>query len=382
MSRIKQGWIKYILDSTKEFESPEIYYYWSALAVLSAAVGKNVYWDKFAYKLYPNIYVFLVGDSGIRKGLPISISKKLVEALKTKRVISGRNTIQSIIRSLSKAETMEGVGLLDKAQGLIVSGEFANLLVDDDFALTALTELHNVHENELEWKNTLKGILLGPSLTKSSVGGGFVARSFFVYANAIRCVNSLMAAPENIVNIDKLMPHLRSVAQLKGPFQPTDMARARYDGWYRDFHGKRTEDKTGTAARIHEQVLKVAMLLSLAEREDLVVTPDHIDEALDRCVETVQGMKHIVMGSGQKAETADPTATVIKFLLERENYEATRQKILQAHWGDFDYVGLDKIVETLFQAGIITIKRTGIHITYTLTPKAIETYEAHTKEIM
>src|SRR5271165_7052097 len=102
-------WLDILLESTKEAEAPERYFWWSGLCAISAVVKKKVFLQRGAfYKLYPNIYVALVSSrSGLRKGIPIMIVKSLVTELDSVRVISGCNSIQGLIKELSMQQTFK-----------------------------------------------------------------------------------------------------------------------------------------------------------------------------------------------------------------------------------------------------------------------------------
>ncbi len=192
------NWIEEILLGTDEAESPKTFFFWSAIAAISAVMKNKVYLDKHFYKLYPNVYVFLVAKSGLRKGIPIAMAKALVKEVDNTRVISGRNSIQGIIKDLSITVTAPGKPPLRDACGFIVSGEFSTVLIKDPEALTILTDLYDGHYNK-EWKNTLKGTgveeLKGVNITvlgalnqthfrdmisSREVTGGFIARTLIV----------------------------------------------------------------------------------------------------------------------------------------------------------------------------------------------------------
>src|ERR1700751_1296 len=123
------SWIQELLNETSESESPEQYLYWSGLCAIAATVNKKVYMDKWIYKLYPNIYVFLTGDSGLRKGMPVSLARSLVEKINCTRVLAGRGSIQGVVKELGKAYTLGDGGILKEAYGFICSGEFSSFLV-------------------------------------------------------------------------------------------------------------------------------------------------------------------------------------------------------------------------------------------------------------
>src|SRR5262245_28680614 len=94
------SWLNNLLDQHKEYESPRNFWLWSSLAAISAVVKDNIYLDKFLYKLYPNIYVMLHADSGLRKGPPVSMARQLVKEVNNTRIIVGRSSIQGILKDM------------------------------------------------------------------------------------------------------------------------------------------------------------------------------------------------------------------------------------------------------------------------------------------
>jgi hypothetical protein len=84
------SWLTDLMSQTQDLESPRRYFYFAGLGVLSAVVKRNVWLDRGgAYKLYPNVYIMLIGPSGIKKGLPIKIAEKLVTDMNVTKVIAG-----------------------------------------------------------------------------------------------------------------------------------------------------------------------------------------------------------------------------------------------------------------------------------------------------
>src|SRR6266496_5863122 len=106
------GFVELVLRYTQQSESPRKFYYWSALSAISAVVKNNVYINRQGgrLKLYPNIFVLLVGRSGLRKGPPINLARALVEAVDNTRVITGQISIPALITALQTAITKENGG--------------------------------------------------------------------------------------------------------------------------------------------------------------------------------------------------------------------------------------------------------------------------------
>lgn len=395
------SWIKKVLSSTDESEAPIRFYYWSALAALAAVTRKNIYLDKFQYKLYTNIFVALVTGSGGRKGGPVVLGRNLVEEVKCTRIVMGRNSMPQVIKDLSKAYSTEDGRVIKEAHGFLVSGELASFFVKDPDALTILTDLYDTHAYEKVWRNSLKGtgidVLHSPCVTMlgatnedhfseaippNAVGGGFVARTFIIFENEMRCINALLEPPKNLVSITDLAEYLHELAKVTGQFKLSTSAITLYSKWYDSFAAsyKHQHDPTGTNKRIHDGILKVSMLLSLAEDLDLIVHKHNMEEAMEECLKCTSGMKQITMGQG-KSNLAYATKLVLQELIKRPDHRIERQKILQRYWGQFDAFDLDRIAETLEGAGAITVQRVGKVITYVLKQSALEEYTKYKMEI-
>ncbi len=393
------SWLNEITSSTAEAESPERYQYWSAMAAISATIKKNVYLDRHYYKLYPNIYVLLVGKSGLRKGNPILLAKSLVEKANVTRTVVGRGSIQAVIKEIGKAQSVEGKGVIKDASAFLVSGEFDSFLVKDPDALTILTNLYDTNAHEPEWKNVLKStgvdVLKNPCLTllggtneehfKSAVAekdvqGGFIARTIIVLERDRRVINDLMDAPKIKPNIDSLSGYLKELAKVRGVFEMSPDGKELYRAWYDKLCTDKHDDVTGTMERLGDTVLKVAMLISLSHTTELVICLQCVGEAIQKCQECVGGMKLVTMGSG-KSPLAHETALVLKDLLKRPEHKVSRKQLLAKYWGEFDSIVLDRVVETLDSAGAITIYRSGKETIYQLKGEAITTYANFQKDI-
>ena len=367
-------WIERLLQVTRESESPRKYYYWAGLAAIAGVVKNNVFLDKFYYKLYPNIYVLLVGKSGIRKGPPVALARKLVREVNNTRIITGRASIQAIITELRTARTFEGTdGPITDAVGFLVSSEFASFIIQDQQALTILTDLYDGDYNpdfdnltKASGKETLKNpclTLIGASnevhfrdaVPDNALGGGFVARTFIIHAEKKSGINPLTERPVDMASPKELARYLRELSQIRGQFIWSRNGKEIYDNWYRDFSGADYTDSTGTIERLHDHVLKAAMLVSLSRKTDLVLEELDIREAIIACQDFVPGARRVSMGGGRSPQ-APGTAIFLKELLSREDYSLSRTKMLQKHWSYFDSFELDRIAESLVSQKAIKIE--------------------------
>lgn len=374
------------------------------MCAIAGVVKNNVFLDKFYYKLYPNIYVLLIGKSGIRKGPPVSLAKRLVNEVGNTRVISGRASIQAIISELRTARTMDNNGPpITDAVGFLTSSEFASFIIQDQQALTILTDLYDGDYNP-EWVNLTKGSgsekLKNPCLTMigasnevhfrdavpdNALGGGFVARTFIIHADRKSTINPLTSAPKQILDIPKLAEYLRVLAKLRGQFSFSEAGKKTYDDWYAEYSDGEYSDTTGTIDRLHDHILKTSMLISLSRKTNLVLEEEDIAEAISSCQDFVPGSRRVSMGGGKSA-SAPGTAVMLRELLSRKehSYGMSRAALLRKHWAYFDSLELDRIVESLENQKAITMKLmdngNGRELYYFLTEHVIQNYTKMQKE--
>jgi len=61
------AWLDDIVAQHSELESPLSFWMWSGLASISAVVKDQVWLNRQIYNLYPNVYIMLHAESGLRK---------------------------------------------------------------------------------------------------------------------------------------------------------------------------------------------------------------------------------------------------------------------------------------------------------------------------
>ena len=395
-------WLETLLESTREAEAPERYFWWSGLVAISAVVRKKVYLQRGPfYKLYPNIYVALVSArSGLRKGIPIMIAKSLVSELDSVRVISGCNSIEGLIKELSMQKTFKSGAVENSAQGLMVSDEFESFIVDNPKALTYLTALHNTHEHEESWEKRLKGSpleqLKSPCLTllvasnealfesmvkQKDIEGGFIARTFVIHESRRKKINPLIYTDDEVVNLleseatyrKALIERLKEIAKLTGKMKLSDLASKNYRSWYEQLSTTDSEDITGTIDRLGDQVLKVAMLISISEENSLIISDEHLSRAITESEKCLMGVRAISMEKA-KGDINPIIERVLKCLIKAPNQEITRKKLMiDTH---IESMLLDRALDTLIGRGAINEPRRNAkkEIYYKLTQETFDRY--------
>lgn len=417
------NWLQEIVDQHKELESPRSFWYWSAISAISAVMMDKVWLDRQIYNLYPNIYVLLHAESGMKKGPPISMAKKLVQPVNGTRIISGRSSIQGILKDLGTAQTTPGSGgkVHAKSNAFICSSELSSSIVSDPVATKILTDLFDRQYNDGEWKSLLKMEtfqLKDPTITmltatneamaedfftRSAIQGGYFARTFIIYEKEGQTNNSLVFPLENPPNYATSSDYLKELSTLKGPFAPwakltrDDEYRYKktkhgreiwfnetgsvYDDWYENFRTviKQIEkDETGTLNRFGDSVLKVAMLLSLAREPRLVISPEAMHDAISECEKLLGNVRKTTLGK-QGISTASMLKTmIIMELLGRENNEISRQMLMKKMWSHYTDVNeFDQMMLAFHEANMVVTTNLGTSIIYKMPEEHVKELKAY-----
>jgi len=411
------SWIDEIVKQHEEFEPPLNFWRWSAIASISAVVKDTVWLDRQIFNLYPNIYVMFHADSGLKKGPPVNMAKRLVKAVNNTRIISGRSSIQGILKKLGDAYTTPGGHVVNKAVAFICSSELSSSIVEDKVATTILTDLYDRQYNVGEWQSLLKMEtfdLKDPTITmltatneahsddffmKKDITGGYFARTFIIHESEGNRSNSLSVPLKTKIDYDKSAQYLKSLTKISGPFQSLGAieksedypypfpdkksgevkyyseAGILFESWYNDFDDlrKTIKDSTGTLNRFDSSVLKVAMLLSLARAPTLIIDPESMAEAIVTCEKLLGNIRRITLGKtgGSEATDAVRKTIFIQELLERQNHAISRVQLLKKYWMQGTVKEWDDTILSFTENEVIKEIRYGNQIVYEMTEKSI-----------
>ncbi len=366
-----RNWVDDILSECEHVETPRSWIYWSMLAAISAAAANNYYLVAFkgAVIYKPNLYVILMGESGLGKEFPINLANRLVNAADVTRVIAGRSSIQAVVKELSQARTREKKGPIEDSRGFIVNGELSTAIISDPDSLTILTDLY---DNKQEWTNLLKGdgkeklkkpyitTLFGSSpahfydkVPQVNIEGGYIGRNLIIREEKRYQDTDLFSEDETTISFpfEKYSIHLESIASKAARILPSLEAKVFLNAWRRDWRKNQPADKTGFINRVPDHSLKVAMLLNLAEYEPTyVITLEQMTKAIESVVALAYTTKQTAEGTG-KDPLAMQTKMVLDALISAPENRLFRRQLLSKGYGNYDSIALDRIMDYLSDAG-------------------------------
>ncbi len=345
------SWIDSLMDESSNVETPDSFKYFSFLSAISAAAGNNYHMSLLQGNLIvkPNIYTILLGPSGIGKEWPIWLVTELVQRSETTRVISGRSSIQAIVKELASARTRPDRPPITDSRAIIINGELSTAIIEDSDALTILTDLY---DRKSRWSNLLKGageeVLKNPYVTTlfgsspahfqdsipiANIEGGFIGRNFLVREEKLTKQIDLISEDEKETSdfpFQKFVPHLELISRKGGRIIPDNDCKNRFNEWRKKWReaNSSTADNTGFVARVPiEQVTNLRY-----------------------------GTQRAVDGKGLDQYSIQ-TKMVLDFLINADGNTLTRKQILVKGYGNFNAIVLDGILDNLLEINWITRSR-------------------------
>jgi hypothetical protein len=296
------------LEYSKGHESTPRVRLWSAVSIVAAALERKVVLDRGYYKLFPNLYTFIIGKSGlIKKSTSTGIAVNLLREVQGVKIMAERMTASSVIEQLLAAgKSVEFNGKkVGQSAVYAYASELAVFLTEVFGSITELlTTFYDCapHDPTKPWiyQTIARGErkIYGPCLnilgasTKawlrkciphSEMEGGFTSRIIFVVENELP--ENLVAWPslseDNELNRLKLIEDLKSIYQMSGEIKPTDECKKIFTKWYEN-HSRvvipRCKDARmiGYLARKGDTILKLAMIHSCASRGDYLITKEDL----------------------------------------------------------------------------------------------------------
>lgn len=333
-------------------ECPTNYHRWCALFILAATLGKRVYCtqsiDEAYYKVYPNLYIGLIGKQGSRKSSAKDIARDMfIEANPDSPMAASVQSCQDIVKTLSMDEaircyTDEQGQLIECRPYTFFINELKNFLsINPSQMLDFLTDIYDrSHFDSSTIKHGLQAIenpcinflccetpkWIIDKLKYNIISGGFSRRIVYVYELDKR---QRISFP-NVTNTmrqarQRCVAHLRSISKLCGRFTWTTDARVYYDKWYQGMVVPADEVMEGYYESKHIQMLKVAMGIACAAAQPkLEFTVDIFKAAIAILDVTEINMPKLSVAAGRN-ELAVPQQNIIELIEKNGGIMAERE---------------------------------------------------------
>lgn len=354
-------------DYTKASESPRYFHFWTAVSTIAGAVRRRVWWDEKIFQWTPNFYVILVAPPGVvQKSTSIDLGIRLLREVPGIKFGPESLTWQGLADAMADAvEFIDWIPLggdpVKDLQTIPMSpvtcavselGTFLN--TEDGKLMSVLTTMWDsrtipfVHrtltQKAIEVRNPWLNVIAAttPSWIQNNIpphliGDGLLSRVVFVYENQKR---HLVARPSKLIHSvafrdleKKLIEDLIHISELKGIFDLDGPA----DRWYEDWYAKHNDPNKrpihlasdrfgGYISRKQGHLTKLSMILSIAQRDTLIITKDDLEAADQLLLHAEQSMLSVFNSIGGSEEQRRVAAVVsyvraYGFLKEKELYQ-------------------------------------------------------------
>lgn len=391
MTRRLQNWITAYAEYTEVSEAPDMFNFWSGVSTLAGALRRQVWIDQVKFKWTPNFYIILVSPPGVAtKSTTMSVGMDLLKQVDG--IVMGPQSLtwQGLTSGLQESLRLVPLQRLDESDILSRSyismsaitceiSELGTMLDPSDQGLTSvLIDMWDGKEGK--WQRWLKSSAnveidnpwiniigattpswLSANFPEEMIGGGLTSRIVFVYADQkkflIPYISELVDLPQHKQLEQDLIHDLTEIASLKGEFRLTDGALKLGRSWYEqhwkspDEHLK-AERMQGYRARKQTHIHKLAMILSVAERNDLIIEESHIRGALDLMLGIERDM-HIVFESIGLHQAARDMEVLMSFI--RANKRVLHQQLWQVCFRLMSRKDFAEAIDSLVHAGYIRI---------------------------
>jgi len=337
------NWLDAYMDYSQHSEAPDQLHFWTGVSVVAGALRRQVWIDQGYFQWVPNFYIIFVAPPGIvSKSTTANIGMSLL------RQIDGINfgpdavTWQALIQSMANAGEivpLPGGQFTHMSAITIFSSEFGTFFNPRDRemvdALTALWDgqvgpFHKATKTQGSdvitnpWINILAATTpswIAENFSEYMIGGGFTSRCILVYADRKR---RLVPYPADELPADfkakgsELVRDLETISMLRGEYTLSEETKEWGRAWYTR-HWERPPEHLNSEvygnylARKQTHMHKLAMVLSAAEHDRLIIDAKHLKQA-DTVITGLEAtMTRIFEGVGL-TESAKFTTDVIEMV--------------------------------------------------------------------
>lgn len=385
MSRELDDWLSNYLRLVENTEPPISYHTWAGLSLIAGALQRKVYLQWGFERIYPNMYVILVGPSGrARKGVALGIAKDLLKRVPGIAIApestSGREAIvMAMKRAISNFEDASDGKIKFHCALTAFSEELSVFLGQGDVKLLAnLTDWYDCKD---DWAyetigrgiDSLQGLcfnMLGATapdwlqsmLPHEAVGGGFTSRVIFVVEEHKRQTVAKHHRTEEEFELEEtLVRDLERIAQLSGPFTFTEAGEQAYVDWYtqNDMELKAGRPAVadtrfaGYCERRATHLRKLMILLSTSRGNSMKLDLQDFERAM-QIIESIEVHMGKTFGGLGKSRTSDATEMVLNYI--KGVRVTTRSVMVSKFYRDIDAFTLRGIEDTLVQMGAVSVE--------------------------
>ena len=362
------------------FNTPELFVRFGAIWMIGTAATRSIGTRAGGNDIYPNMYAGLIGGPGTGKSQLVKAVKRILVPATSMSLIPPSVTragLQDYMaaniqqRSLADGSPIfanECIGISDEMQGILPDQDlghltFYNELYDLPSTYRSVTRTHGELKLEYPYCSILTGAqpaFLATTLPEQAWGMGFMSRMILVFSQP-KARRSVFDNMEVDMALQAALIHdLKQIFALRGWMHWTDEAKALYETWWVEEGGQPIPQAKrlamGYNARRQFHMLKLAMIMSLARTNDLIVTLEDVGAAIELLLLTEDRMKAIfneMAATGSMVAIEDAVDLVRAATAAGEAMDEAR--LIEALMQRIPSTQVHSVIENLLASNTITL---------------------------
>lgn len=407
-----QDWYDEYLRYASTSASPPLFHKWTALTALASALQRKVWWD-FEFELtYPNMFVFLIGESGAKKSTALNVAKPLMIDAGITRTPT-RLTPEAFFHRMADQATVyynkddNEELLLKQTATTVLASELSVFFAGDiDAFVQSLTDIFDCrmdgdpwhyltrHQGEASLENNWLTMLacttpdyILKSLPRHARNEGFLGRVVLVYGKLVRIKTGLpigLALKAGMINDERyhkfdkqtwdayradrrirLTDDLKQIKKLYGAFDADGETLMAFEDWFQKNEDDIADDNLlikrkdfgGYLTRRSTYLRKLMMLFCVSRGNDLMINYDDFVRARDLLLETEKYMFHVFEGDVAEIPFKEALMQILKYfwVCTRRKIPITNQQLFNDFLLQIDLDECERAIDQLQKAKFITI---------------------------
>lgn len=335
---------------------PPEFHKWVGISIIAAALERKVSLKQGKLNHYPNIYVMLVSHPGSGKSTAMEVGTDLIETYKKDkkqdfRIIPNQATEPALVDMMKITDRIQIPGtslLVPQSAGYLYASEASSSALQNtcgDFvaALTAFYDCPKWFRKKLkgdpyptEIENSCMNLLAGSTfdylktlVNETSVMGGFASRILYIVSTDRKVRENVRWHDGKEIDRsvkERLLDDLEQIGNLIGPMHATPEWIKRYESWRPKFErfliDLNSPKLESINARRGTHLIKLSMILAVADGNELIMTEKHFDGALELMEEATKENTQILRSAIMSDRESQAAVTqAILVYLERNNGE-------------------------------------------------------------
>jgi len=374
-------WLDSYMLYMENTESAKIYHKWTSISVIAAVLRKKVRLSLGRIRIYPNLYIVLVGPpGGPRKSQAITFATEFLANIPDITYSADATTPQALVQDLEGSavdEQMADGSTFRHASLTIISKEFESFLgakTENTRMITYLTDLYDAQEVPWKYRTKHSGSNIIPSvflnmqaattpdsiantLPTTAVGMGLTSRITYLWAtDKYKPITAPVETPEDIDLREKLAKDLYVISRLVGEYKYDKKCFVEWDKWYQSYRAlspnRICQDPTFDAwyQRKPNTAQKISIVCAASRSNEFIIKTQDMERSLSLLEEAEAQMEHVFRAVGRSTIAVD-VALVVNIVKAKK--WITEKQLLSLVWRDIDSGKFDNVIATATKRGLV-----------------------------